>query len=103
MNDFIKPKTLTFEQEIGVSSHSPKNPSVAPVQPINTNNQNAQEVKTDFVSDEEVAAELGPDYEPPCSQLTHESNIRNAKERILERRKKQSIQGIIKYISKSMD
>ena len=80
-----------------------KNPSVAPFQPIKTNNQNAQEVKTDFVSDEEVAAELGPEYEPPCFQLTHETNIRNAKEQILERRKKESIQGIIKYISKSMD
>ena len=28
-----------------------KNPNVAPVQPIKTNNQNAQEVKTDFVCD----------------------------------------------------
>ena len=71
MSDFIKPKKLTFEQEMGVSSHTPKNPSVAPVQPIKTNNQNAQDVKTNFVSDEEVAAELGPDYELLCSQLTH--------------------------------
>ena len=88
---------------MGVFSHSLKQTSVAPVQPIKTNNQNAQEVKTDVVSDEEVAADLGPDYEPPCSQLTHESNIQNAKERILERRKKESIQGIIKYISKNLD
>ena len=34
---------------------------------------------TDFVSDEEVAAELGPDYDPPCSQLTYEADIKNAK------------------------
>ena len=85
MSDFIKPKKLTFEQEMGVSSHSLK------------------EVKPECVSDEEVAAELGRDYDPSYSQLTHEDNIRNAKERILERRKRESIQGIIKYISKSMD
>ena len=85
-----------------VFSHSPKNLSVAPVQPITTNNHNAQKVKTDFVSDEEVAAELGPDYNPPCSNFTYEAVIWNAKERILERRKKKSIQIIIKYISQSM-
>ena len=103
MSDFIKPKKLTFEQEMGVSSYSPQNASVAPVQPIKTDNQNAQTVKTDLVIDEEVAAELGRDYKPPCSQLTHEKYIRNAKERILERRKKVTIQGRIKYISNSMD
>ena len=103
MSDFIKPKKLTFEQEMGVSSHSPKHPIFAPVQPIETNNQNAQEVKTDFVSEEEVAAELGLDYKPPCSQLTHEANIRNAKERLLKRRQKESIENIIKYIFKNID
>ena len=91
MEDLIKPKRLSFAEEMGVSSHSPKYPSVAPVQPINTNNQNAQEVKIDFVSDEEVGSELGPDYEPPCSQITHKTNIWNAKELILERRKKETI------------
>ena len=53
--------------------------------------------------DEEVAAELNPDYDPPCSQLTYEADIQNAKERILERRKKMSIQGNIIKASKIMD
>ena len=39
------------------------------------------------VSDEEVLHEFGPNYISPCSQLTYEADIRNAKERILERRK----------------
>ena len=34
---------------------------------IKTEYQNAEKVMTDFVSDEEVAAELGPDYDPPGS------------------------------------
>ena len=41
----------------------------------------------EFVSDEEVSRELRPNYISPCSQLTFEADIRNAKERILERRK----------------
>ena len=41
------------------------------------------------MGDEEVAAELGPDYDPPCSQLTYEADILNAKEQILEHRKKE--------------
>ena len=41
----------------------------------------------EFVSDEEVSRELGHNYISPCSQLTFEADIRNAKERILERRK----------------
>ena len=76
-------------------------PDVLPVQ-IKTKYQNAKEVKTDFVSDEEVTAELGPDYDPPCPQLTYKTDFRNAKERILERRKKKSIQGNIIKASKSM-
>ena len=36
-------------------------PYVPPVQHIKTEYQNQKEVNTDFVSDEEVAAELGPD------------------------------------------
>ena len=39
------------------------------------------------MSDEEVSRELGPNYISPCSQLTFEADIRNANERILERRK----------------
>ena len=123
---FIKPKKLAFDKEISKSSKPQikpllskevenkenlkfdilKNefskPDVSPVK-IKTEYQNAMEVKTDFVSDEEVAAELGPDYDPPCSQLTYKADIRNAKERILERRKKKSIQGNIIKASKSMD
>ena len=41
----------------------------------------------EFVSDKEVSRELGPNYISPCSQLTLEADIRNAKQRILERRK----------------
>ena len=48
------------------------------------------------MSDEEVAAELGPDYDPPCFQLTYEADIRNAKEQILSRRNKESIHGILR-------
>ena len=56
-------------------------PYVSPVQ-IKTEYQNSKEVKTECVSDEEVAAELGPNYDPPCSQLTYEADILNAKGRI---------------------
>ena len=70
-------------------------PYVSPVQ-MKTEYQNAEEVKTDFVSDEEVADELGPDYDPPCSQLTNEADIRNAKDIIRERRKKGFIQGMLR-------
>ena len=75
---------------------------VSPVK-IKTEYQNAEEVKTNFVSDEEVAAELCPTYDPPCSQLIYEADIWNAKERILERQKKESIQGISTKAFKSMD
>ena len=40
----------------------------------------------DFISNDELCQELGPNYIPPCSQLTYEADIRIAKERILERR-----------------
>ena len=126
MCEFIKPKKLAFEKEISKSSKPQimpllskevdqqenlkfdimknefSNPYVSPVQ-IKTKYQNAEEVKTDFVSDEEVAAELGPNYNHPCSQLTYEADIRNAKERILERRTEKSIQGNIMKASISMD
>ena len=110
MCKFFKPKKLTFEKEMGRPSkppikplllkevQQPENlqfdimkyeflkPYVLPVQ-IKTECQNSMEVKTECLSDEEVAAELGPDNDPPCSQLTYEADILNAKERILERRK----------------
>ena len=110
MCKFIKPKKLAFEKEISKSSkqqikpllsneiEQPKNlefdifskPYVSLVQ-IKTEYQNADEVKTNFVNDKEVAAELGPDYNPPCSKLTYEADIRNANKQILARRKKKSI------------
>ena len=40
----------------------------------------------ELVSDEEVSRVLGPNYITRCSQLTFEADIRNAIERILERR-----------------
>ena len=70
-------------------------PYVPPVQ-IKNEYQNAEEVMTDCVSDEEVAAELGPDYDPPCSQLTYKADIRIANERILKRRKKETIRGMLR-------
>ena len=39
----------------------------------------------EFVSNEEVSRELGPNYTSPCFQLTFEADIRNAKEQIVER------------------
>ena len=45
----------------------------------------------EFVSDEKVSRELGPNYILYCSQLIFEADIRNAKERILERRKNNMI------------
>ena len=41
----------------------------------------------EFVSDEEVSRELRSNYISPCSKLTFEADIRNAKELILDRRK----------------
>ena len=125
MCEFGKPIKLTFEKEMGLFSKSqikpllsmeiqkPENlqfdkmknefskPYGSPVQ-MKTEYQNSEKVKTECVSDEKAAAELGPDYDPQCSQLTYKADIRNAKERILKRRQKESIQGIIKYISKCM-
>ena len=69
-------------------------PDRQPVQ-IKTKYQNAKEVKTHFVSDEEVASDLGPDYDISCSQLAYEPDIRNAKERIHERQKKKLIKVIL--------
>ena len=88
MWEFIKPKMLVYEQEISKSSkpqikpllskeveqqgnlkfnimqNAISKPDVSPVQ-----------IKTDFVSDEKVTAELGPDYDPLCSQLTYKADI----------------------------
>ena len=121
MCEFIKPKKLTFEKEMGLSSmpqikpllsgkverpenlqidimkYKLSNPYVPPVQ-IKTVFQIADKVKTDCVSDEEVAAELGPDYDPRCSQLTYEADLRIAKKRILKRRKKETIQGMLRIL-----
>ena len=82
MCEFIEPKKLTFEKEMGLFSkpqiepllsrkvERPENvhinmmkyeffnPYFPPVQPIKAEYQNVEEVKTDFVSDEGVAAEL---------------------------------------------
>ena len=52
-------------------------PYVFPVK-NKTEYQNSEKVKTDLVSDKEVAAELGHDYDPPCSQPTYKADIRNA-------------------------
>ena len=81
---------------IDVMKYEFSKPYVQPVQKIKTEYQNEEEVKTDFVSDEEVAAELGPNYNTPCSQLTYEADIQNAKDRILKRRKKVVIQGMLR-------
>ena len=126
MCEFIKPKNLFFEREISKSSKPQIKPLLvkevkqqetlkfdimknefskpygSPVQ-IKTEYQNAEKFKTDFVSDERVAAMLGFEYVPSCSQLTYEANIRNAKEKILERRKTKSIQGNIIKASKRMN
>ena len=83
-----------------IKNEFPK-PYVLPVQ-IKTEYQNAEEVKTDFVKDEAVAAELGPDYDPPCSQLTYEADIRHATKGFSNVDKK-FIQGNIIKASKSMD
>ena len=119
MCEFIKPKKLTFENEMGLFSKPQIKPLlsgkveqpkklkidimkyefskkyVSPVK-IKTEYQDAEEVKTDFVSDEKMAAELGPDYGPPCSHFTYEADIQNAKDRIRERRKKGFIQGMLR-------
>ena len=81
--------------QIDIMKYEFSKPYVPPVQ-IKTEYQIAEEVKTDCVSDEEVAAELGPDYDPPCSKLTYEADIRIVKERILERRKRETIQSMLR-------
>ena len=57
----------------------------------------------EFLSNKEIAQELGPEYMSPCSQLTFEADIRIAKEKILERRKKESSVVMLKKTSESMN
>ena len=56
----------------------------------------------EFVSDKEIAQELSPEYMLPCSQLTFEADIQIAKEKILERQKKESSLGMPTTTSESM-
>ena len=98
MCEFIKPKKLTFEKEMGLPSKPQIQPLlskevqqpkklqfdimkyeffklyVSPVQ-LKPEYQNSEEDKTECVSEEEVAAELGPDYDHACSQLTYKADI----------------------------
>ena len=61
-------------------------------------------MKTDeFVSDKEIAKELGPEYMSLCSQLTFEADIRISTEKILERRKKESSVVMLKKTTESMN
>ena len=78
-----QPQTL----QIDIIKYEFSKPYVSPVQ-IKTEYQNANKVKTDFVRDEKVAAELDPDYDPPFSQLTYKADIQNAKNKIRKSRKK---------------
>ena len=50
----------------------------------------------DCVSDKEIAQKLGPEYMSPCSQLTFVADIRIAKKKLLELRKKESILELLK-------
>ena len=61
-----QPETLIFD----IMKYKFSKPYCPPDQPIKTESQNEKKVKSDIVSNEEVAAELGPDYNPLCSQLT---------------------------------
>ena len=85
-----QPENLKFK----IMKNEFSKPVVSLIQ-IKNEYQNAEEFMTDFVSDEEVASELGPDYDIPCSELAYKADIRNAKDRILERRKKVFIQYIL--------
>ena len=62
---------------------------------IKTEYQNAEKVTTDCLSNEEVTAEHGRNYSPPCSHIIYTTHIRNGEKQILERRKR-SIQGMNK-------
>ena len=60
--------------QIDIMKYEFSKPYISPVQ-IKTENQNVEQVKTDFVSDEKATAEHGPDYDPPCSQLIYKADI----------------------------
>ena len=57
----------------------------------------------EFVSDKEIAQELGPEYMSPSSRLTFEADIRIANENILERRKKEPSVVMLQKNSESMN
>ena len=120
MCEFIKPKKLTFGHKISPSAKPQIKPLLSRkvekpmnlhidimkyefsklfvrlVQHIKTKYQNMGQVITDFVNDEEVAVELYSDSDSPCFQLTYKADILNAKNRILERCKKVSIEGMLR-------
>ena len=88
IKQFLSKKVKQLENlQFNIMKYKCFKPYVSPVQ-IRTEYQNAEEVKIDFVRNEEVAAELGLDYDPPCAQQTYEADIQNAKARISERWKK---------------
>ena len=108
MEDFIKPKRLSFAEEIGVTSNSTgKKLDVTSIYPqvgklmeiksepidvtaiqsqvdnvaINTSPADNKEI----VSNEDIAKELGPDYIKPLSPNILEADRRAAVHQILER------------------
>ena len=85
----IKPLVLsgTFERpenlHIDRVKYELSEPYVLPAQhmiasTVKTQYQNEEDIKTDFVSDKEVAAELCIDYDPPCLKLIYVADIANA-------------------------
>ena len=81
LNDYMFSKRITIieKDDFYFNAHSNNEPHLHVFRVKQDDNE--------FVSDEEVSRELKPNYISPCSQLTYEADIRNAKERILERRK----------------
>ena len=45
---------------------------------------NAKELNSDLVGDNNLATDLGPNYVPPCLQLTNEADLWIAKEEFLQ-------------------
>ena len=77
--NFERPENL----KIDIMKYKFSKREVPPVK-IETEYQNAEEVRIDCVSDEEVAEQHSHDYDSPSSQLTYKADIRIAKDRILE-------------------
>ena len=120
MCEFMKPKKLTFENDMCLFLKLQIKPLLSrkverqknlhidiikfeffklympQAQHIKADCKNMEKVKNDFVSDAEVAAELGTDYAPLCSLLTYDADIKNAKHRILERRNNVFIQNMLR-------